>query len=95
MDDEYFWAEIAAKVASDAAPRAADRPCATVDFLPLLPKNQGEMDTVADLAVVETAVSPTAIFQNHSSGIGAKPFSRNMSSSSCATSFVDTFVDHC
>ena len=29
------------------------------------------MDTVADLAVVETAVSPTAISQHLSSGIGA------------------------
>ena len=29
MDNGYFWTEIAAKVASDTALRAADRPCAT------------------------------------------------------------------
>ena len=62
MDDEYFWAEVAAKVANDASPKAADRPCATIDFPPLLPKGQGEMDTVANLAEVETADSPKQLF---------------------------------
>ena len=70
MDDEEFWAEVAAKVASDAAPQAADRPCESTDFPPLLPNGQGEMDTVASLAAVETAVSPTTVLQKISSGIG-------------------------
>ena len=56
MENEDFWAEVNVrelaakldKVASDAAPRAADRPCATTDFPPLLPKGRGEMDTVAN-----------------------------------------------
>ena len=74
MEDEDFCAEVnvrelAAKLdkaASDAAPRAA----ASIDFPPLLPKGQGEMHTVANLAAVETAVSPTIILQKMLSGIG-------------------------
>ena len=74
MDDEYFWAEIAAKVASDAAAQTVDRPCAAVDFPPLLPKGQGEMAVVAISAMGETADYPTTVLLHISCGLGAKAF---------------------
>ena len=73
MADEEFWDEVAAKAVSETATPAVDRPCAAVDFPPLLPKGHGEFAVVA-IAAVEDGRLDADMFATSFVGYGRETF---------------------